>query len=1351
MDPDVIGPNDDFGGRYAATIHDDLKSLPTLSIVGDIDDLFGSGGVYTNPESSTLEKPISVEMFTADGSEEFQINAGVKIQGGAFRSWGLTKKKSLRLKFKTEYGPGKLNYPMFGTDAAQEFDTLTLRMEANDGWQWDGAGGQPQFARDEFGRRVQLAMGQPASHGRFVHVYLNGVYWGMYNMVERPDQSFGESYIGGDKDDWDGLNSGNPINADDAARSTRARNAWNELVTLSRAVSNATSEAERTAAFMRVQGKNPDGSNNPDWESYLNVDNMIDYFLVNWYAGNSDWPHKNYYVGRENGPDSEGFHFFMWDAEWSLFLRSNINTNEINNGAGVAAPIQALRNSAEFRLLFADAVQEQLVNPGGVLYVDPDNPQWDPAHPERNVPASIYAAIVEENFDGIVAESARWGDQHRSTPYTRDNEWENEYNRIMNSWFPERTAIFLDQLTAADLYPTIRSAVFEINGQDQQGGSIDAGDMLSMRATASVVTTDTTLVASDAAAQAFVPADDALETGPGPHWYDVGFDAAGWIAGTNGIGYDNGNDYHDLIGTDVTDAWNAAGRTSVYSRFEFDLDAGFDASTVERLELRMKYDDGYVIYLNGQHVGGTNAPSPAVWNSQATGKRLNLLNTLATVVETTDLSDSIDLLQPGRNVLAIHILNNATDMGDILARPELILSDDMDVFAPIIYTLDGSDPRQLGGAAAGISYGGPFPLTETTEINARAFLNGQWSALNKATFIVNPAAPGDIVVSEINYNPAAPTPAELAAIGTLDNDDFEFLEVFNRGGSAVDLLGAEFTSGVDFAFPAYELNPGQRVVIVGDLAAFELRYGYGLPVIGEFESGSLSNGGEVIAIADRDGNVLVEFEYGDTRLWPQSADGVGATLELISPEQTPSGQLGKPYHWQGSTDIGGSPGTAGGKAADVVISEVLAHTGTPPNAVDAIELHNPSAAAVDIGGWFLSDSGANLQKFQIPAGTVLGPGDYVVFDEHDFNPTPLDPGENDFALSGSRGDSVWLTNNVSQFIDDVHFDASLDGVSFVPSPAGAGVVASARPTLGCSNRQPRLATVVISEVNYNPGEPSSAALAVYDGLVEDDLEFIEIHNPTLGSVDLADWRVRGGVDVDFDPGTLVAPHESVVVISFNPEDVGNADRVAAFRTHFGINESVRLIGGFNGQLSDSGESVRLQMADTPPNDEPELTPYVVVDDVTYDDLSPWPNADGNGESLHRLATTILGAASMGWENGTPTPGTASFSAGGDLNGDGFTDILDLTALADAIASGNTQTALDFDTSGTVDELDAAAFLVDVLGTKPGDANLDGVVDGSDFNLWNEHKFASCNVTLAEGDFNLDGAVDGADFNIWNAN
>ena len=140
---------------------------------------------------------------------------------------------------------------------------------------------------------------------------------------------------------------------------------------------------------------------------------MIDYLIVNYYGDNRDWPFKNYYVGRENSPDSTGFKFFTWDAEWSLLLRSSVTGNNITDNRGVAVPFQSLRSSDEFRVLFGDRVHQHF-SPGGALYVDPENPQWDPEHPERNVPAARYAEWADQIYDALLAESARWGDQHRS-------------------------------------------------------------------------------------------------------------------------------------------------------------------------------------------------------------------------------------------------------------------------------------------------------------------------------------------------------------------------------------------------------------------------------------------------------------------------------------------------------------------------------------------------------------------------------------------------------------------------------------------------------------------------------------------------------------------------------------------------------------------------------------------------------------------------------------------------------------------------------------------------------------------------------------------------------------------------
>ena len=89
LDPDVVGPNDLFDGVYAASLADDLKSLPTLSLVLDIDDMFGSRGIYSNTGSrgQAWERPVSAELIYPDGTDGFQIDAGIRVHGGASRSY----------------------------------------------------------------------------------------------------------------------------------------------------------------------------------------------------------------------------------------------------------------------------------------------------------------------------------------------------------------------------------------------------------------------------------------------------------------------------------------------------------------------------------------------------------------------------------------------------------------------------------------------------------------------------------------------------------------------------------------------------------------------------------------------------------------------------------------------------------------------------------------------------------------------------------------------------------------------------------------------------------------------------------------------------------------------------------------------------------------------------------------------------------------------------------------------------------------------------------------------------------------------------------------------------------------
>ena len=175
--------------------------------------------------------------------------------------------------------------------------------------------------------------------------------------------------------------------------------------------------------------------------------------------------------------------------------------------------------------------------------------------------------------------------------------------------------------------------------------------------------------------------------------------------------------------------------------------------------------------------------------------------------------------------------------------------------------------------------------------------------------------------------------------------------------------------------------------------------------------------------------------------------------------------------------------------------------------------------------------------------------------------------------------------------------------------------------------------------------------------------------------------------------------------------------------------------------------------DDPPADEQNFTPHVREDGVLYDDLSPWPvSADGSGLSLQRQALIFAGDVATSWSAAAPTPGVVAAPGGvtGDFTGDGIVDAVDIDVLADAVSSGIVA-FLDLDGSGTADQADVTFLVTNVFGTLPGDANLDGVVDGSDFNRWNDGKFQSCAKSWAHGDFNGDTAVDGADFNIWLTN
>ena len=498
-------------------------------------------------------------------------------------------------------------------------------------------------------------------------------------------------------------------------------------------------------------------------------------------------------------------------------------------------------------------------------------------------------------------------------------------------------------------------------------------------------------------------------------------------------------------------------------------------------------------------------------------------------------------------------------------------------------------------------------------------------------------SPG-LQVTEVMYHPTTPTADELAIDDGFSTEDFEFIELTNTSDTTIDLTGVRLRDAVKFDFTGSNvtsLEPGRFVVVAHDLDAFAARYGTHsggaeIAVAGQFDSGKLSNGGELVTLLDAEDRSILAFTYSDDGSWPGRADGKGSSLEVIDTAT----DYDNGDDWRASSEYGGSPGVAGvGVLGDVVVNEVLTHTDPPLTPSDSIELLNLTAADIDIGGWYLSDSNDDYQKYRIPTGTVLKAGSYRVFDESHFNPTPETPGLGDFSLNGAHGDEVYLlaadaAGKPTRFVDLVEFPAMANGESFGRWPNGTGNLSPMIVnTLREKNLGPRVGPLLISEVHYNP--PGT------------DIEFIELFNPTSETVDLTNWRVRGGIDFDFAAGTTIAADGTLVIVPFDPADADpvHSDALAAFRTAYSIDASVRLVGPYTGQLSGDTDRVQLQRPDGPPADEPGYIPRLIEDEVIYDDTAPWPtDADGRGSSLNRLELGLLGNDPASWTAAVPSPG-----------------------------------------------------------------------------------------------------------------
>ncbi len=343
-----------------------------------------------------------------------------------------------------------------------------------------------------------------------------------------------------------------------------------------------------------------------------------------------------------------------------------------------------------------------------------------------------------------------------------------------------------------------------------------------------------------------------------------------------------------------------------------------------------------------------------------------------------------------------------------------------------------------------------------------------------------------------------------------------------------------------------------------------------------------------------------------------------------------------------------SPGYCNWAPTPVYVNEVLANTASPFE--DAVEIFNPTAGAVSIGGWWLSDYRMNRQKFSIPAGTTVPAGGYVAFYRSDF-----EGGAVPFALS-EFGDEVMLSavdsaGALTGYGSLARFGPAAENVSFGrvaatglgPSSGSAEFwpqsahtfgqdnpanVTIFRTGMGAANAAPQIGPVTINEIMYHPPD--------FTGAVDDTRdEFIELHNLTTNTVSLAGWRLRGDSDFTFPAGAGITANGYLLLVSFDPT---NTATLASFRTYYNLTNNAMIIGPYAPNLANSSGNLEIAC----PTVISGYATYINVDKVEYRDLSPWPTTpDGGGKSLQRASSGVIGNTAANWTGNPPTPGAVN--------------------------------------------------------------------------------------------------------------
>lgn len=1172
-------------------------SVPVISIVADPNTLFGNQiGIYKNthePTSSNYglndvykgkDAPATIEFIEPSGTLGFRANAGIRI--GGENNW-VHPQKALNVTIRGKYGSDPVNYDLFPGTGVGVYESFTLR---DGGDNWTRAMLREGMAAIIESGRMQV---DPAEYRPSI-VFINGTYYGIHNIRTRWDDTWYAQRKGVDPTKVDHLIYGHLTSTATTLGADKGNtDDWLDLL-----------------AFLN----SADLSDPANWalvEKRIDIDSYIDFVVMESYGNSTAW-HHNREFWRERKAGAK-WRWFTPDMD-RTFYSSSLNAAVLNDLLGSEEILVRLKTNIGFTQRLGQRYAAHIASTLSAARIN-----------------SIVSAMDTEIASEYPRHSARWPDAASlATRTAQIQEIKNFANQRPTGVYSEISGqlglgspvnltlaispggggkVAIDGVVVdAGVIKLFPNAAFDLRAEALPGYTftgwtgVTGGESTTLTLTTAKTITANFSATGETAIGGTLPGNTILTAPNSP--YALSSD----IVVPPGVTL--------TVEAGVTLRMPARASILVQGSIQVNGSVAQPVSFINRGEeewggIAFESPDLPSTFSNVLIRGASHGPNPVADTAAISGINANLFmefmdidkchNPISMTGGTTTLRDST--LRVSHTGDAFHVKRGQGEIRRCVlyggTSPDTDAVDYDGVNGGIIadnrvyrFQGDNSDALDIGEGCSNLEITGNLIYYSTD----KGLSVGQGSTVHAARNLIVGC---DLAVGV----------KDAGSVATLDQNTF----VGNRIGIS-----------------AYEKNFGK---------------GGGVAIA---ENCIFSKCGDSPILADARSSITVNWSLSDTIALP------GATNVLTGPSfvdppvlnfqlqaASPAINAGNPTH---GTDPDGSRADIGAlyqySAGDypftigetVVIEEILANSGS--GAPDWIELHNRTGAAINIGGWFLSDSTSDLRKYQIAPGTVISANGYLVYyEDTNFGVASLDPGRvTPFALS-DVGETVYLTSAVDGGLTDYQshedFGASLPGVSlgnyYKPSSDSYNFVPLKSPTPGSPNAAPLVGPIVISEIMYHPNGNK-------------DSEWFELLNISSEAVTLFDadkaagWRITDGIDYDFPSASPVtmAPGERIVMVK----------SLTQFAVGYSVPAGTQVIEWTSGSLSNSGET--LQLARPAGVDANNIRQYARVDRVNYGTAAPWPaTPDGAGPALVRIEEPGYGNDFANWTAGAATPGAAS--------------------------------------------------------------------------------------------------------------